>query len=75
VATTTKSSCPGPCSFGFAGIPIWVEAAGVADLQVGEYVVVFAGQALERMANPEAEEMLAWYANLESLLAEAEAAR
>ena len=58
----------------YDGVPTWIEAAGVADLQVGEYVVVYAGQALERMANDEAEELLAWYANLESMLAEAEAA-
>ena len=59
----------------YDGVPTWVEAAGVADLQVGEYVVVYAGQALEKMATAEAEEMLAWYASLESMLEEAEAAR
>ena len=59
----------------YDGVPIWVTAAGVADLQVGEYVVVYAGQALEKMDNAEAEEMLAWYASLESMLEEAEAAR
>ena len=47
----------------------------MADLKVGEYVVVYAGQALEKMDNAEAEEMLAWYASLESMLEEAEAAR
>ena len=41
------------------------------DLAVGDYVVVYAGQALERMDTLEAEEMLAWYADLESMLEEA----
>jgi hydrogenase expression/formation protein HypC len=59
----------------YDGVPTWVTAAGVADLQVGEYVVVYAGQALEKMDTSEAEEMLVWYASLESMLAEAEAAR
>ena len=59
----------------YNGVPTWVTAAGVADLQVGEYVVVYAGQVLEKMDNAEAEEMLAWYASLESMLEEAEAAR
>ena len=57
------------------GRPTWVAAAGLDGLQAGEYVVVYAGQALERMAAAEAEEMLAWYANLETMVAEAEAAR
>lgn len=55
----------------YDGRPTWVEANGIAALTVGEYVVVYAGQVLERMATDEAEEMLAWYANLESMLAEA----
>jgi len=59
----------------YDGVPTWVEAAGVDDVHVGEYVVVYAGQALEKMETAEAEEMLAWYANLESMLEEAEAAR
>jgi hydrogenase maturation factor len=32
---------------------------------------VYAGQALERVPDEEAQEMLAWYANLESMLEEA----
>jgi hydrogenase maturation factor len=48
--------------------------AALADLHVGDYVVVYAGQALERMDSTEAEEMLAWYASLESMLEEADAA-
>ena len=56
-------------------MPTWVTAAGIADLEIGEYVVVYAGQALEKMDKAEAEEMLAWYADLETMLEEAEAAR
>jgi len=59
----------------FDGVPTWVAAAGIADLQVGEYVVVYAGQALEKMDAADAEELLAWYAELEALLDQAEAAR
>ena len=60
----------------YDGEPTWVTARrSVGDLQVGEYVVVYAGHALEKMDSAEAEEMLAWYANLESMLEEAEAAR
>jgi hydrogenase expression/formation protein HypC len=59
----------------YDGVPTWIEAASVAGIQVGEYVVVYAGQALEKMATTDAEEMLEWYANLESMLEEAEGAR
>ncbi len=53
----------------YDGSPRWVAAHGLpADLAVGDYVVVYAGQALERMDRVEAEEMLAWYAELESML-------
>ncbi len=55
----------------YDGQPTWVEAHGLADLTVGEYVVVYAGQALERMPVDEAEEMLAFYAGLEEMLEEA----
>jgi hydrogenase expression/formation protein HypC len=55
----------------YDGSPRWVEAHALAELAVGDYVVVYAGQALERMDTAEAEEMLAWYADLESLLEEA----
>lgn len=54
------------------GTPTWVEAHGLPDLAVGEYVIVYAGQALEKMDSAEAEEMLAWYANLDSLLEQAQ---
>ena len=51
--------------------PTWVHGAGLPDLRVGDYVVVYAGQALERMEQAEAEELLAFYASLEDLLEEA----
>ena len=59
----------------YDGVPTWVTATGIADLEIGEYVVVYAGQALEKMDTAEAEEMLAWYADLETMLADAEAVR
>ena len=46
--------------------PLWVQAAGVADLEPGEYVLVHAGQVLERVSAEEAEEILALYASLEA---------
>ena len=55
----------------YDGQPAWVEAGAVPDLAVGEYVIVYAGQALERVPRDEAEELLALYASLESLLEEA----
>lgn len=51
--------------------PTWVHAALLPDLQVGEYVVVYAGQAFERMEQAEAEELLAFYASVEQMLEEA----
>jgi hydrogenase expression/formation protein HypC len=55
----------------YDGQPTWVHAVALPDLRVGEYVVVYAGQALERMDEAEAEELLAFYAGLEDMLAEA----
>ena len=52
----------------YDGSPRWVAAHGLPELAVGDYVIVYAGQALERMDTVEAEEMLAWYADLESML-------
>ncbi len=51
--------------------PRWVHAVALETVQIGDYVIVYAGQALERMDTAEAEEMLAWYADLESLLEQA----
>ena len=55
----------------YDGHPTWVEAAGLSNLGVGEYVVVYAGQALDRMPTEEAEAMLQFYADLEGMLEEA----
>jgi hydrogenase expression/formation protein HypC len=55
----------------YDGRPTWVHAAALSDLQVDEYVIVYAGQALDRMDSAEAEELLAFYASLESMLEEA----
>ena len=55
----------------YDGQPTWVEAGAIGGLMVGEYVVVYAGQALDRMPADEAEAMLAFYADLEGLLEEA----
>lgn len=55
----------------YEGIPRWVVAHGIPDLAVGEYVVVYADQVLERMPTDEAEEMLHFFDNLEMMLEEA----
>ena len=55
----------------YDGQPTWVEAQALPDLAVGEYVIVYAGQALDRVPRDEAQELLAFYASLESLLEEA----
>src|SRR5919206_74983 len=52
----------------YDGQPTWVHAVALPDLTVGEYVVVYAGQALERMDEAEADELLAFYGGLEPLL-------
>ena len=49
----------------------WVRVAAMPDLTPGEYVVVFAGQALERIPNDEAEEFLAFNAEMEKMLEDA----
>ena len=55
----------------YDGRPTWISALALPDLVVGEYVVVYAGQALERMPVEEAEELLAFYASFESMLEQA----
>lgn len=55
----------------YDGAPLTVTVRGIDDLQVGEYVVVYAGQALERIPTEEAEEVLAFYDDLERMLEEA----
>jgi hydrogenase expression/formation protein HypC len=46
------------------GEPLWVATGGTPDLTVGEYVLVHAGQILDRVSESEAEEILALYASL-----------
>ncbi len=55
----------------YDGEPIWVAAHGMPDLAVGEYLIVYAGQALDRMPTAEAEAMLAFYEEFERMFEEA----
>lgn len=55
----------------YDGAPTWVAAQGLSDLGVGDYVVVYAGQALEQLPTSEAEEMLRYLEELERLFEEA----
>ncbi|MDP9365330.1 MAG: HypC/HybG/HupF family hydrogenase formation chaperone [Chloroflexota bacterium] len=51
--------------------PTWVAVHGIPDLTVGEYLVVYAGQALERLPTDEAEEMLRFFQELDRMFVEA----
>lgn len=42
----------------YDGEPIWVAVHGIPDVRIGDYLIVYAGQALERMPADEAEDML-----------------
>lgn len=53
-----------------AGEAIWVDRRAVPELAVGDYVVVYAGAALEKMPEDEALEMIRFYEEFESMLAE-----
>lgn len=55
----------------YDGVPQWVTVRGIPDLAIGEYVVVYAGQALERMDEEEAEDILRFQEELEKMLEEA----
>jgi hydrogenase expression/formation protein HypC len=55
----------------YDGQPTWVSALALPDLRIGEYVVVYAGQALDRMSKEEAEELLSFYDGFEQMLEEA----
>ncbi len=52
------------------GEEMWVDRRAVPELQVGDYVVVYAGAALEKMPEDEALEMIRFYEEFESMLAE-----
>lgn len=45
--------------------PLWVATGGTPDLAAGDYVLVHAGQVLDRVTSEEAEEILALYASLD----------
>ncbi|MHB8574512.1 MAG: HypC/HybG/HupF family hydrogenase formation chaperone [Dehalococcoidia bacterium] len=49
------------------GCPTWVLTQAMPDLRLGEYVVVHAGQALERMPRDEAEALLQEIAELDAM--------
>lgn len=55
----------------YDGNPTWVAVHGISDVAVGEYLVVYAGQALERLPSDEAEAMLRFYDELEDMMREA----
>lgn len=50
------------------GLPTWIDLAHVPSIGVGDYVLVHAGIALERVAPEEAQEILALYACLDETL-------
>jgi hydrogenase expression/formation protein HypC len=52
------------------GAELWVNRRAVPELAVGDYVVVYAGAALERMPEDEALEMIRFYEEFEAMLAE-----
>lgn len=55
----------------YDGKPQWVAVHDIPDLRTGEYLLVYAGQALERVSTDEAEEMLRFFDDLERMLEEA----
>ena len=52
------------------GVPTWVDRRTVPDLSVGEYVIVYAGVALEKLPTDEALELLRFYEELEAMLSD-----
>ena len=52
------------------GEPTWVDRRTIADLSVGEYLVVYAGVALERLPTEDALELLRFYGELETMLSD-----
>ncbi len=55
----------------YDGTPTWVATHGIPDLAIGEYVIVYAGLALERLPTDEAEELLRFYDEFERMVQEA----
>lgn len=52
------------------GAELWVDRRAVPELEAGDYVVVYAGAALEKMLEDEALEMIRFYEEFENMLAE-----
>jgi hydrogenase expression/formation protein HypC len=50
------------------GTEIWVDRRAVPELAVGDYVLVYAGAALEMMPEDEALELIRFYEEFESML-------
>ncbi len=50
------------------GEPLWVGSGGMTGLAPGDYVVVYAGQAVERMDRDEAEDIIRFNDELEGML-------
>lgn len=48
----------------YDGVPRWLPVPDLPGLIVGDYVAVYAGAVLERMAPEEAEDLLRFYAEL-----------
>lgn len=55
----------------YDGEPRWVAARGIAGLAPGQYVVVYADEAIETMESDEAEDILRFNDDLERMLEEA----
>ncbi|MGH9174656.1 MAG: HypC/HybG/HupF family hydrogenase formation chaperone, partial [Vicinamibacterales bacterium] len=55
----------------YDGRPLWVAVHGIPDLRPAEYVVVYAGQALERIDTDEALALLEALDEIERMYAEA----
>lgn len=49
------------------GVPAWVSTIGLPDLTPGEYIVVYAGAAIERIPEADALEMLSFLEAMESM--------
>jgi hydrogenase maturation factor len=47
------------------GHPTWVRSPGISNVQRDDYVLVYAGYAVQQISRAEAEELLAFYATLE----------
>jgi len=52
------------------GEEMWVDRRAVPELAVGDYVVVYVGAALEKMPEDEALEIIRFYEEFETMLAE-----